>query len=666
MPMHENLERKRRENVAKYHASGACHLCECTSGSRSYCRFISDDEINNDDDTMNRTENRQEDEDDSKSFASTANEAETPPSNSKDALQQADDAHNASNASNADVPPMRSCMCYGNSTWPYPLKVCEMCIADDLTTGRIRHCAICNVVACDEYCGAVELVEATDREGWNNAGCLECRGMESFSEMELFRRRPYPNGIPRATRICTGCIELFSLFSFGAKYHFTCRYFKCQRLLVPSHVVELKRFLRPFPVSLLPEELMNSIVDFLGGKDLFSFGMVCTSMFRKVEHASMDLVTRFNHELPTGPAQIVRSDNSHIVYAEGKNRHSLQAPDDGKTWISVLNQMEQLTRDIFYFGFQVKGGDDGAAMRYLRRRDKIKFERVYSKGAAASAIAPYFETGNLSVRGGQVLVTKFKWHHSSLVEEREDRHSVRSVIFSTDRVLALGIHRVIVRYNCFCEGDLLGFIGVLRHQSSIEGQTVTWAHSSSMACLGRTEEHVFGMEYDADRRTLSTYKKNGKTNKMELAPTDAQTILDDDGMLCFAAALSSGSVGIKGNQLSIRACSEDEWSEFLSHTVEKNTIPRIPGRSRRGADRLMRYLDHRARRAMAEERGDNGLVARVEVEHMMEMLMENDIEGLNNDDSDSEIEDAMQFEGGDPPAALLPNVFPAVNPPGPI
>lgn len=46
-----------------------------------------------------------------------------------------------------------------------------MCIKDDATslTGRIRHCGICGVVACDEDCG-VELVECTDVEGWNNAG----------------------------------------------------------------------------------------------------------------------------------------------------------------------------------------------------------------------------------------------------------------------------------------------------------------------------------------------------------------------------------------------------------------------------------------------------------------------------------------------------------------
>jgi hypothetical protein len=67
---------------------------------------------------------------------------------------------------------MRTCGCSG-STWPYSLRVCDMCIKDDATslTGRIRHCGICWVVACDEDCG-VELVECTDAESWNNAGEL--------------------------------------------------------------------------------------------------------------------------------------------------------------------------------------------------------------------------------------------------------------------------------------------------------------------------------------------------------------------------------------------------------------------------------------------------------------------------------------------------------------
>ena len=157
-------------------------------------------------------------------------------------------------------------------------------------------------------------------------------------------------------------------------------------------------------------ELLDSIVDFLGAKDLFSFGLVCMKMFRKVESVSEGIVMRFNHTLPTGPTQIITSDKQSskkmTVHAEGKNRQSLCPPDDGKTWVGVLRQMELLTKDIFYFDFQMKGGDDGAAMRYLRNHNKISFDRTYSKPSGTGAITPYYDTDGLSVRGGQVLVTR--------------------------------------------------------------------------------------------------------------------------------------------------------------------------------------------------------------------------------------------------------------------
>ena len=67
---------------------------------------------------------------------------------------------------------MRACGCTG-SNWPYSLWVCDMCVKNDVasSTGRVRHCGICGVVACDKDCG-VELVECTDVESWNNAGEL--------------------------------------------------------------------------------------------------------------------------------------------------------------------------------------------------------------------------------------------------------------------------------------------------------------------------------------------------------------------------------------------------------------------------------------------------------------------------------------------------------------
>ena len=79
--------------------------------------------------------------------------------------------------------------------------------------------------------------------------------------------------------------------------------------------------------------------------------------------------------------------------------------------MGVLNELEQLSWDTFYFRFQIKGGDDGAPLRYVRDpNDKLCFDRVYSRGAGANgAIEPHFESnGGLSVRGGQILVQRDK------------------------------------------------------------------------------------------------------------------------------------------------------------------------------------------------------------------------------------------------------------------
>lgn len=699
MSPHSNLETKRQQNIVDLLLKGGCHLCGCTSGSRSYRRFVGiNDEMMVDNHAEENSPNSE-----IRAFSTFHPPLLNPPhcaylgadvrlhsSSSNDMNNNnkiVDKASLIANESHElEIPPMRSCMCNGNSTpGPFPLKVCEMCISDDARsgTGRIRTCGICGVVACTEDCSVhdIKLLEVTDRDEWNNAGCLECRGMESFSEMELFKQRPHPNGCKsRATRVCTGCVELFSLFSYGVKYQFQCRYFKCDRLLIPSHIVELKRCLSPFPLSELPDELLNSIIDFLGGRDLFNFGLVCTKLFRKVETVTKEIVERFNHQFPTGPTHI-RTQSIHgtlegvpsikkrkVVYAEGTNGISLKPPEDGKTWVGVLNQMEKLARTIFYFDYQISIGDAGAPMRYLRNPHKLVFDRAYSKppGTGGSALAPYFESNGLSMRGGQVLVTRYRWHHDWDDGNNDAggrlppppppprgprRVDARSVLFATDRSLECGIHRVIIKYNCFCEGGSLGSIGILRQHEQEDGSPVVWQTSWAIADASRTEEHVFGMEYDASRKTLRIYKKNLKTNKMEphnradSMPDGTPLIVVTElggGKLYFAASLSSGSVGIKGNQLSIRSCNEVEWTAFLAHTAQRSVIPRR-GRGRRGEDRLMRYLDHRARRAMAGN--DNGeIAARIQVERMMDM-MEREIA---LDDSDSEIDDIeMHIEMAD-------------------
>ena len=123
MPLHEYLETKRRQNIRELNAAKACHICGSSSRhTGGLSRLIAHDD------------------------------------------------ESVSSQGSDEIAGMRTCGCFGFD-YPYSLRVCDMCIKDDATslTGRIRHCGICGVVACDEDCG-VELVECTDVEGWNNAG----------------------------------------------------------------------------------------------------------------------------------------------------------------------------------------------------------------------------------------------------------------------------------------------------------------------------------------------------------------------------------------------------------------------------------------------------------------------------------------------------------------
>ena len=180
------------------------------------------------------------------------------------------------------------------------LRVCDKCIEDDAGIGRIRSCGICGTVACDEDCGA-ELLECTDRAEWNSAGCLECRKLGDFSEMDIFRggggggatcptasHRGNENGkggggasssssCQRMTRVCARCLEQSTPW---VRYDFVCRRFRCKTRLVPSDVAERKRF-RTFgtsPLNLLPEDGLVAVADFLGGTELGRLFFTCSAM----------------------------------------------------------------------------------------------------------------------------------------------------------------------------------------------------------------------------------------------------------------------------------------------------------------------------------------------------------------------------------------------------
>ncbi|KAL7484023.1 hypothetical protein ACHAW6_009666 [Cyclotella cf. meneghiniana] len=138
MTLHEKLEAKRRQNIVRLQEAACCHICECSSGRRCFFNFIP-------------YHGQQFKEGDNKEQVMlNSSELEDSGSQPGEPMQ------------------MRTCRCFGveedNDCLPYSLRVCEMCMKDDAVTGRIRCCGLCGIVACDEDCGAWEMVECMDHE----------------------------------------------------------------------------------------------------------------------------------------------------------------------------------------------------------------------------------------------------------------------------------------------------------------------------------------------------------------------------------------------------------------------------------------------------------------------------------------------------------------------
>ena len=168
MPLHDNLEKKRRQNISQLKASGGCHICGSTCRT-SHLNSLNGG-IDNGVNDGNAFSSRFVDADES-----GEHEREHDAATANGSIVNNNSNNNPKNNNNNPSPtPMKTCSCFGippsdPNYWPYSLRVCTFCILDDVATGRIRCCGICGVVACDENCGA-ELVECTDSEEWNNAG----------------------------------------------------------------------------------------------------------------------------------------------------------------------------------------------------------------------------------------------------------------------------------------------------------------------------------------------------------------------------------------------------------------------------------------------------------------------------------------------------------------
>lgn len=443
-----------------------------------------------------------------------------------------------------------------------------MCIADDCTTGRIRNCGICGAVACDENCGG-EMAECTDNEGWNNMGCLECRRKECFAEIDVFRTQtiaPCGREVPRMTRVCVRCLELCTPW---VKYDFTCRKFKCNTRLVPSDVMERKRF-RTFggsPLNLLPEDGLAAIVEFLPNADLKSLYLTNSAMCTIAERVAQTRVEEIQHEFPTGPLVVAsrknpfgeKNDVLPWIHCEGTNDFNVRAPEDGKVWVGILQYLEQIAKEAFYFGFQTdrEGGDEDAVSRFLQQReDKFKFSHVYIKEGANILPRPSHPNSSddgISICSSHILITDANVKVPFTVAASED--------------LVSGTYRFICRLFVPGSGtkivtrNIMGFFGILRKRQNEDGvQTLNWAKRYDIFEGFQQEEVIFGVEYDVESHGLTVHDLMHGSNDY--------TIPDSEGDLVFAVELSAKAAGVKDTLMSVRHCNEDQWTKFLHHTPD--------------------------------------------------------------------------------------------------
>ena len=111
-----------------------------------------------------------------------------------------------------------------------------------------------------------------------NLGCIECRKMSDFSEMEIFNSNIMSQGnMPRTTRVCSSCLEQSTPWM---RHDFICRRFHCETRLVQSDIAERKRCSTygRSTLNLLPEDGLVNVASYLSGDDLKPLFFTCSAM----------------------------------------------------------------------------------------------------------------------------------------------------------------------------------------------------------------------------------------------------------------------------------------------------------------------------------------------------------------------------------------------------
>ncbi|KAL7439493.1 hypothetical protein ACHAXH_004351, partial [Discostella pseudostelligera] len=537
MPLHEYLEQKRVQNIAQLNADGACHICGSTCrSSRGFSEHVLGNQIIIDGQSSYCNEN--------------------------------------SMVKPRSMAAMRTCSCFGipdtdPDYCPHSIRVCDRCIEDDKGIGRIRICGACGTVACDEYCGPL-LLECTDSPEWNNAGCLECRRLGDFSEMDIFKRSINDKKEPRMTRICIKCLKQSAPW---VSHDFVCRRFHCETRLVLSDIVERKRCTTfgTSPLNLLPEDGLVAVVDFLSGSDLTNLFFSCSAMCTVAERTAMNKVMNINDFIPTGPiifetTSCSKGISKEVMRLGGSNSFGLRAPDDEKAWVGVYHYVEKLVKEMFYFTFQMEGidADREAVGRYITesRDEKFTFGQIYNVVERDMLIEHPTVGISVMVRGGTVLVT--------------EPELSGPVVFACSRPLDAGIHRVICRLHYpvaredprsralarVNESSKLGYIGIVT--SNLTGNEPTFKWSAKKDFIkpgGKADEVAFGLavEYKDDVCKVSIQSDIHHRLPIHLFPDDFDfTIKGGSGDLHYIAVeLASPVLSEQQALLSVRYCDDE-------------------------------------------------------------------------------------------------------------
>ncbi len=305
-------------------------------------------------------------------------------------------------------------------------------------------------------------------------------------------------------------------------------------------------------------------------KQLYLTNSVFCRIAERIARAKAEQV---NMDFPTGPF-IIKNDifREQLTVAKGMNSVQLRAPDDCKSWVGVFNNLEKITSDAFYFGFQIVAGDDEAASRYLQSADKFAFGPKFAQLQEDEALGPSpihpVETSlqyRLSVVGG-FLHVRHKVYGCQL-----------SCIAARNKTIDSGVHCIICRfYFPFPEGNRsdvlnqwISSVGILRRKNNNE---VTWAHKVSIYALLHNDYHIVGLKYDTNNREMTIHRiRHGLRERNNICPTTV-TIKDVEGELMFAAEVTPKGMQVEQSLLSVRECNAEEWEMFCVHSTSDMPI----------------------------------------------------------------------------------------------